>query len=189
MSKRIRGLNRQEGEEREENDFYATHVSAIPPLLELMGWEKGGLLIRENSCGKGHLTVPLQLFGHKVVATDLIDRGFGIPGVDFLEPSWLDALKYDAVVMNPPYKYALQFVRKSLEIAPTVCAFLRISFLETPKRKKFFAEHPPKYVAVFSKRMRSSKNAEFPEKEKGCVCYAWFVWERGFKGETTVKWL
>lgn len=41
----MHGLHRKEGEEREENDFYATHPAAIPPLLKVLGWENGGKFI------------------------------------------------------------------------------------------------------------------------------------------------
>lgn len=189
MSKRIIWLHRKEGDEREENDFYATCPTSIPPLLKLMGWENGGLLIRENSCGQGHLSKALEAAGHKVVSTDLIDRGFGISGVDFLEPSWLDALSYDAVVMNPPYKHSQAFIERSLQIAPVVCAFLRITFLESEKRRSFFENNPPFYVAVFSKRMRSAKHGDFDNIGSAVVCYAWFVWKRGYKGPTELRWL
>jgi hypothetical protein len=191
--KYIMGLNRKQGEEREENDFYATHPAAIPPLLKLLGWESGGKLIRENSCGQGHLSNALALYGHTVISTDLIDRGFGMTGVDFFEDHWTDNLPVDAVVMNPPYSHAMEFIEKSIRIAPIVCAFLRITFLETPDRAEFFKRSGLKYVAVFSKRMPSSKNAKFINadgtKESSSVCYAWFIWEKGFTGDPVVRWL
>lgn len=196
------GLHRKPGDEREPHDFYATHPSAIPPLLTLLGWENGGKVIRENSCGQGHLSKALEAAGHTVISTDLIDRGYGVTGVDFLKPHWTDDMPVDAVIMNPPYKHALKFVEKSLTLAPVVCAFLRITFLETPDRAKFFEKHPPRYVAVFSKRMASSKDGKFYQdyfctktceikrkRESSTVCYAWFVWERGYTGDTVVRWI
>ena len=27
------------------------------------------------------------------------------------------------------------------------------------------------------------------EKKSSAVCYAWFVWEKGYKGDTIVKWI
>ena len=182
--------HRRPGEDREENDYYATHPSSIPPLFQFMGWDIGlRKLFRENSCGAGHLSRLMELYGHTVISSDLIDRGYGMVGVDFLEPHWSDNLPYDAVIMNPPYKHALAFVLKSLEIAPVVCAFFRITFLESKNRKKFFKEHPPRYVAVFSERMMTSKNAEFNEDESSAVCYAWFIWERGYKGKPEIIWI
>lgn len=184
----IAGLHRKKGEEREEHDFYATHPSAIPPLLKVLGWSEPKV-VWENSCGQGHLAKPLMNAGHLVVATDLIDRGFGESGVDFLKETAYDYVPFDAIIMNPPYKHAHDFICKSLIVAPTVCAFLRIQFLESSSRRKLFNNFPPKYVCVFSNRIPSSKNAVFDPKESSAVCYAWFIWERGFTGEPTIKWL
>ena len=176
--------------EREENDFYATDPSAIAPLLKLMGWEHGGLVIRENSCGQGHLVMPLMMAGHTVIASDLIHRGCGIGGVDYLKPNWLDDIPVQAVVMNPPFKHALKFIQKALMQAPVVCAFLRITFLESTAREQFFREYPPRYVAVFVKRVKSAKNADWADVKNGSpVCYAWFIWQVGYKGPTEVKWI
>lgn len=190
MTRRVVGLNRPKGVERDPHDFYATCPTSIPPLLGLLGWLGGGKIIWENSCGEGHLSEPLKIFGHTVLSTDLIDRGYGIPGIDFLAPSWLHEQRYDAVVMNPPYKDARAFVERSLEVAPLVCAFLRLSFLESAGRKEFFKLRPPKYVAVFSDRVKSAKGGNWSlVKKGGTVAYAWFVWEKGYDGDTIVKWI
>lgn len=185
----IVGLHRHNGEDREKEDFYATHPDAIPPLLKLLGWQNGGKVIRENSCGMGHLCRPMEAAGHTVVASDLIDRGYGITGVNFLEPSWLDGLKYDAVIMNPPYKLALSFVEKSLTLAPVVCAFLRLTWLESDQRRTFFERYPPHTVAVFSDRMASAKNADFERYKGGSVAYAWFIWQRGYVDRPGIVWI
>ena len=185
----IMGLHRKPGESREENDFYATHPAAVIPLMEVLGWEKGGKFIYEPAAGKGHLSEMLKLYGHNVVSTDLIDRGYCVAGVDFLKPSEYDLLPYDAVVMNPPYKFAVEFVEKALTLAPVVCAFLRITFLESAKRAEFFKKHPPRVVAVFIERMPSSKDAKFDPKESSAVCYAWFIWEKDFTGRPEILWI
>lgn len=186
---KIHGFNRKEGEEREPNDFYATHPSAVPPLMKILNFEKGGKLIRENSCGAGHLSIMMETYGHKVISTDLINRGYGVGGVDFLKPHELDLLPYDAVIMNPPYKVAQAFIEKSLKLAPVVCAFLRLAFLESQGRVEFFKNNPPRYVAVFVNRIRSSKNARFDLKESSPVCYAWFIWQNGYKDKPEILWI
>ena len=59
MSKRVAGLYRIEGEERQPEDFYASDPAVIPPLLKILGteWESGGKLIYENACGQGHFRI------------------------------------------------------------------------------------------------------------------------------------
>ncbi len=189
MSK-IYGLHRHDGDAREENDFYATHPTSIPPLLKLLGMERGGAIIRENSCGQGHLSKELERYGHTVISSDLIDRGYGITGINFLEKSWLDDLRYDLTIMNPPYKHALEFVKKSLTQTPTVCAFLRLTWLESENRREFFINNPPHTIGVFSKRMPSAKHGDFERiGNGGTVAYAWFIWSRGYKGDPVIKWI
>jgi len=185
----IMGLHRKPGEEREENDFYATHPASVFPLMEILGWENGGKRIWEPACGKGHLSEIMRLYGHNVLSTDLIERGYGIGGVDFLQETIWDGGSFDAVITNPPYKIALPFIQKSLKIAPVVCAFLRITFLESSKRSEFFKQFPPRFVAVFTERMPSSKDGVFNPKESSSVCYAWFIWERDFKGRPEILWI
>lgn len=67
--------------EREKNDFYATDPKAIDLLLEKENFSD---LIWEPACGQGHLSKRLEQNGYEVLSTDLIDRGFGIAGVNFL---------------------------------------------------------------------------------------------------------
>jgi len=184
VTKRIIGLHLQEGAEREENDFYATHPSTIPPLLELLGWQGGGKVIRENSCGQGHLSEPMLAAGHRVISTDLIDRGYGLPNVDFLSPSWVDKIPVDAVVMNPPYKHLDEFILKSLELAPVVAMFVPINKLEGEKRyESVYSIHKPSIVAVFVRRQKCVINAEFenPKLNKNTKCYAWIIWTERFR--------
>lgn len=149
----------------------------------------GMLVLRRNNrifitgnCGQGHLSNMLELYGHRVVSTDLIDRGYGVGGVDFLNFNIYETMEFDAIITNPPYKYALEFVEKSIKIAPLVCMFLRIQFIESERRDKLFEENPPRYIAVFRKRVLCSKDAKFPKGESSATCYAWFIWERGYKG-------
>ena len=71
--------------------------------------------------------------------------------------------------------------------------FLKLTFLEGKKRYvKIFEPTPPRHVYVFSERVECAKNAEFERMREGggsAVAYAWFVWEKGYKGETTVRWI
>lgn len=44
----------------------------------------------------------------------------------------------------------------------------------------------------FVKRVLCAKNAEFDRMIAGggsAVSYAWYVWEKGYKGDTIVKWI
>jgi len=168
---------------REKDDYYATYPANLPALLRVLGFDDGrSRLIREPSCGEGHLSVPLELYGHQVVSTDLVDRGYGVAGIDFLQHTpQFDNVMYDAVIMNPPFKHAIEFLRKSLTQAPIVAAFLKMSFLESETRETFYEDTPARYVAYFSRRAKSAMNANW-KIAKGETFYAWHIWHFGFKG-------
>lgn len=186
---KLTGFYRQDNSDREENDFYATHPKAIPPLMDFLGWQEGGKLILEPCCGEGHLSIMLEAFGHRVISTDLINRGYGLGDIDFLKDHYTQEFDYDAVVTNPPFKYAQEFVEKSLKLAPLVCMFLKLSFLESRKRVKFFSENPPSNVCVFIDRIPCSKNGNFYKNESNPICYSWFIWKRGYHGKPTIEWI
>lgn len=169
-------------EEREANDYYATEPIAAEWLLKL---ERIGPNVWEPACGEGHLSKVMETHGLRVRSSDLIDRGYGEGGVDFLaqQEKWSGD-----IVTNPPYKYALDFIQHALEITEDgalICMFLKVQFLEGKARKTFFENYPPRTIWVSSSRIKCGKNGVFSE---SMVAYAWYVWEKGYKGSTTVRW-
>lgn len=179
--------------EREENDFYATDPEAVEMLLKLENFNE---LIWEPACGKGHISQVLEKHGHRVMSSDIIDRGyFGTIVIDFLNTETIDCpIHFGDIITNPPYKYAKEFVEKALLIIPDghkVAMFLKLTFLESKKRKKLFEKYPPKVIYVSSSRLHCAKNGNFEIYKKGvgdAIAYAWFVWEKGFKGDPIVRW-
>lgn len=181
------GASSHADHDREINDFYATDPKAAVVLLEV---EPELTDIWEPACGAGHLAKVFAQYNRLAAASDLIDRGYGKPNVDFLQCNY----HHDGdVVTNPPFRYAMEFVQKALELIPDrrkVAMFLRIQFLEGKARRKFFDEYPPQTVYIFNSRIKCAMNGDF-EATKGSAAlqYAWFVWEKGWKGETRVKWI
>lgn len=95
------------------------------------------------------------------------------------------------IVTNPPFKYAQQFIEKALDIISHdryVCMFLKLQFLEGKARKEIFEKYPPIRVWVSSSRITCAKNGKFDEYPSSAVCYAWFIWKKGYKGTTELKW-
>ena len=64
--------------------------------------------------------------------------------------------------------------------------FLKLQFLEGKERKKLFLSQPPKTVYVSSSRIECGMNGEF--KKTSAVAYCWYIWEKGYKGATEIKW-
>lgn len=180
-------------ESREENDYYATDPRALELFLDKFN-EDGECLcddVWECACGEGYLSNVLHRYGYKVWSTDLVDRGYeGAEIRDFLNTSvtW-----GGDILTNPPYKHAKDFVLKALDSIDNghkVIFFLKCQFLEGQDRfKNIFKNHPPKYVYVHSARQNCAKNGEFDKYTSATLCYCWFVWQKGFKGETILRWI
>ena len=98
------------------------------------------------------------------------------------------------IITNPPYKIAKEFVEHSLAIAETgskVAMFLKLTFLEGKERRKMFDKYPPKVVYVASGRLQCAKNGDFETFSAGvgtAVAYAWYIWEKGYSGDTVLRW-
>lgn len=170
--------------EREVNDFYSTDPEAIHGLLSVENIE-GGVL--EPSCGNGNIGKVLEEHGCNVEAFDLIDRGYG---------RQQDFLQYNerinrTVVMNPPYKNAQEHIEHALELmedGTRLYVLLKIQFLESVGRKKLYDKYPLKKVYVFRRRTACYKNDDRSLNSRA-ICYAWFVWEKGYNGEARVSWI
>lgn len=139
---RTLGASNHSEYERHPNDYYATDPKAAELLLKR---EEFSDRVWEPACGEGHLAEVFKNHGHNVLATDLIYRGYGYPGsYDFLHT---DITEFDGdIVTNPPYKFALEFVEKAVEVVTPghkVAMFLKIQFLEGKKRREFFNTTPP----------------------------------------------
>jgi len=169
---------------RQIHDFYATDPIAAEWLLKL---EKFNHNIWEPAVGQGHLAKPFMEAGYEVKCTDLIDRGFGQGGIDFL--ACTEKWSGD-IITNPPYKYALEFIEHSLSLVEDgnkVCMFLKVQFLEgKERRKRLFDITPPCRVWVSSSRISCIKNGT--DVADAIQAYAWYVWEKGYKGNTILKW-
>lgn len=183
------GASNHSNIERQQYDYYATEPRATEVLLEV---EQFAPTIWEPACGEGHISKVLEQHGYDVISTDLIYRGFGDPTeFDFLKFSPSTPFNGD-IVTNPPYKYAIEFVEKALECVQNgskVAMLLRLQFLEGKARKQLFMKNPPKVVYVSSSRLTCAMNGDFSNRQTGAVAYAWFVWEKGFKGDPIIKWI
>lgn len=94
------GASNHTDQQRQINDYYATEPRATELLLENESFNK---IIWECACGEGHIAKVLENNGYKVIATDLIYRGYGDPvSLDFLKET-LEDFNGD-IITNPPYK-------------------------------------------------------------------------------------
>lgn len=174
---------------REINDYYATEPKAAELLLEVEDFAPN---IWECACGECHLSKVFETHGYNVKSTDLIYRDGGMSETfDFLAESKSNSWN-GSIITNPPYKYAYEFVEKALDTVTTgnkVAMFLKLQFLEGKKRRKLFDNTPPQTIYVSSSRLLCAKNGDFESTTSSAVAYAWYVWQKGYKGNTIVKWI
>jgi hypothetical protein len=169
--------------ERVEHDLYPTPPENLDCLGTYLDLES--LVVWEPCCGDGALSKRfVELGTEKVISTDLIDRGFGAGGIDFLKcPTAPGALldygnKRFAIITNPPFgDLAEQFVRKALELTEdrggVVAMFLRNEWDCAKERMYLFNQHPFAMKVVVTKRPRWIKGSTGSPRHS----FSWFVWD------------
>lgn len=183
------GANNHTDVTREKDDFYATPPLAVKELMKLETFDKN---IWEPCCGMNHITNVLKDNNYNVKTSDIIDRvnDGSVEIIDFLNYNE----KYNGdIITNPPYKLATEFVYKSIETITyghKVAMFLKLTFLETKKRYELFKKYPPKVIYVASMRFGCSQTGEFNTDGNtgSAIAYCWYIWEKGYNGDTTIKW-
>ena len=139
------GASNHTENDRETDDFYATDPVAIDLLLKYphITLPHG---IWEPSCGSGCMSQRLEARGYQVVSTDLVYRGYGRGGVNFFEQQRMP-YGCKAIVTNPPYKFATEYVIHALDLLPAdgvLCLFLKTTFAEGKERYvRIFGITPP----------------------------------------------
>ena len=66
--------------------------------------------------------------------------------------------------------------------------FLKLTFLEGKARKEMFRIIPLKIVYVSSSRLKCAMNGDFENMTTGALTFCWYIWEKGYKGDTVIKW-
>jgi hypothetical protein len=184
------GSSHHTSHERQQHDYYATD----PVAAELLLKEEEFLTdIWECASGENHLSDVFRKHGHNVRTSDIIKRTDTTEVYDFLS---LDNVSWHGdIITNPPYRFATEFIYKALSIireGNKVAMFLKLQFLEGKGRKALFLKYPPRVIYVSSSRINCAMNGNFEKLRTSggsAVAYAWYVWEKGYKGNTTVKWI
>ncbi|CAH1665673.1 MULTISPECIES: hypothetical protein [unclassified Chelatococcus] len=174
------------------DDFYATPREAVEALLAIESkWLPQGT-IWEPACGDGAIVNVLRAKGHTVVATDLVDRGCpdSVGGLDFVRDGRYPGQGVtQAIVTNPPFKLAREFVERALHECGYVAMLLRLAFLEGTARRPWFEMRPLARVHVASRRLpMMHRHGWDGPKASSAVCHAWFIWDRRHEGRPVIQW-
>lgn len=167
------------------DDFYATPPVAVEVLLkhEIIPYS-----VWEPACGDGAIVKVLRDHGHKVFATDLVNRGCpdSLDRWDFL---LTNNMEYgEMIITNPPFKLEEQFLDRALNVCPHVVFLLRLAFLESERRSYLLDTGYLHRVYVFRKHlpMMHRHGWEWRKANSG-MAFAWFVFDQTSKKDTIIK--
>ena len=187
---KIAGGNPTRG--RVENDYYATHPDSTKSLLEV---EEIIYPALEPACGEGHISKLIE--DTSLVSEDLIYRGYGVGGVDFLDNGYtFDEREFETIITNPPFNLFQEFAERALKRAKKkVIMFGKLQALEGKKRGTFMQNSPLRTVYVFKSRQQPLRNGSEIDELTGkkmnssTMAFAWFVWEKGYVGKPSIEWI
>jgi hypothetical protein len=181
-TQRGRALVRRGTLAERKDDLYQTPECATRALLAAVPLPE---VIWEPACGPGAIVRVLRQAGHKVYATDLID--YGCPDsksrIDFLMEG-APSFQVDAIVTNPPFKLAEQFVQHALTLGiPKVIMLLRFAFLESERRCAILESGLLAGVYLFRKRLpMMHRHGWTGRKASSGIAFAWFSWDLAHRG-------
>ena len=144
----------------------------------------------EPACGKhGNIVDVLRRHGHRVIGSDLVD--YGRPDF-FARRDFLLEQKAPggcgAIITNPPFKLAEQFVAHALELCPRVVMLLRLAFMESERRTPILEGVGLKHIFVFRKRMPMMHRAGWEgRKANSGMAFGWFCWDCRHRGATLIN--
>ena len=181
--------------QRDPLDFYVETEAAVESLFGAV-YLPLGCLVWDPACGIGTIPTVATKLGYPARASDIVDRGFpGADQIDFLSED-VRRQRYDdrvAIVCNPPFSKAAQFIEQALAIADHhVAMLLPIKFLASQRRRKLFAETPVSQVLILSKRPSMPPGAVLAAGGKrggGKEDFCWIVWHRAHVGPPQIGWL
>jgi hypothetical protein len=172
------------------NEFYPTPPEAVRALLSVETFDGP---VWEPACGDGAIARELIRTGHAVVATDLHDYGFGLPGIDFLKETTSRARH---IVTNPPYGSGLadafleQALRFTTETGGKVAMLLNLASLCYKTRTSWWKQNTPARIYAVDDIVCWPEHGYGPAPEYFARHrYAWCVWSPGHAGRPSFWWL
>ena len=149
--------------EDRKDDLYQTYPGMVVGLLDYLQAIGRPMPhhLWECACGPGSIVQVLRSRGHTVHATDLVDYDTvdgasrcpdSEHGIDFLMERQA-RIDTEAIITNPPFKLANEFVRHALFLAPRVIMLLRLGFLESVERNDILDGGNLQRVHIFRNRV------------------------------------
>lgn len=167
-------------ERRDPHDFWPTPMACTVALMRFLAEHEPWALqlareagIREPACGDGAMARVLEAMGFAVDASDLVDRGHGRVGEDFLTA---DHRPPRVLITNPPFGYQGRLAEAFIARARTVprlslaALLLPTAFWNARRRLAVFAAWKPAWFLHLTWR------PDFTGGGSGTMQLDWVVW-------------
>lgn len=164
--------------QRKKSDLYQTPFSLTKQLLSRENFQG---LVLEPACGNRAISKMLIKYSYGGISDDLQN------GYDFLKENRI----WDNIITNPPFSLADEFILKAKELYKNKIAFLMpLNYLHGQKRyeKNIFKELVRIYVFTRYPLLTDTVR-EDGKYETGMMVYAWYIWEKGYKGKAEINWI
>lgn len=174
--------------QREENDWYIENFWVSERLFD---HERFRGVVHDPCCGTGRIVRSARRAGYAASGSDLVARGYGGGGVDFLQ----DETIRDCVVGNPPFDKLEAFARHACHVARYKVA------LVSPVRSlnaagKWLQDLPLDTIWLLTPRPSMPPGHVVAEYERdgkepngGKTDFCWLIFSRGFEGRAELRWL
>jgi hypothetical protein len=133
----------------------------------------------EPCAGKGAISRELKAGGWRVISHDLIHYPGADddvqPNIDFFRS--YDASYLQAIVTNPPYRWADEFVRHGLRLRIPVFVLLRLMALEGAGRSDIMEHLHHVYIGIERLPMMHRPGWRGKKLKQGAMPFGWFVFK------------
>ena len=175
---------------RDPYDFYTEPFWCDVALFKAVTFRGS---VYDPACGLGRIVQAARDAGLGGVGTDIAPRSSYVMRTrDFLRDSYVNN-EVDSIVSNPPFKHAVEFVERALEVAKYEVAFLLPArFLWGAERSRWLAKTPLRQVLAIAPRpsMPPGELVESGAKVGGGKeDFIWAIWQRGYCGRPEFGWL
>ena len=191
MKKNIVRTYCKKANERNERDCYLTPTSIIQQFLDEEKFDENGSFLECCANKEKHIEKILKNNNYNNIYSNVFEED----GIDFLE--WDENKKYDYIISNTPYKNSNDFIIKCMKVcSKKFCLLYPLDYCNGIYR----------YENVFNNNLgwKLSKMYIYVRKvmlekkflddeglyyKTGLGCYAWYIFEKDYKGETITKWI
>lgn len=164
--------------DRNATDFYPTPPEATLALIRFL--ESVDPIFSPSSFG----TIWEPAYGDGAMAKVIDKCGYAVFGTDLNMGEEFDFLKLkcpetiSAIITNPPFSLADEFIRHAVSICEVVAMLHKSQLWHAKKRLEIYSNNPPSYVLTLTWRV------DFLNGSKGgrpTMDVAWSVWLPGHK--------